>query len=455
MTLVQSIPPLFNKPSVNRSIFRAASAVAAAGILVKVAATFKEFVVAGVYGRSDAMDAFLIAFLIPNLLINLIAESMNQALIPTLVRVRELEGHASAQKLLSSSMLWIAGLLTSATLLLAATAHLIFPLIASHFPAAKLAISEQLFYGLLPVVLLTGIATNCTAVLNTMDRFVWPALTPIVTPLAIMGTAYFFGMQLGVWALVDATVAGALIHLLLMIWMMVRHGYRFHLAWYGRTAALREVAHQYGPVLLSSVVASSGLLVDQSMAAMLPAGSVSALVYAGRFVSVILTLLAGAVSAAVVPYFSRMIAHSDWTGCRHTLRTWFGITALVSVPITVALMFSAHLLIRTAFQHGAFKQADTEAVTPVLILYAIQIPFYATSRVFYRFIVAMRRTDLVFYCGGINLVLDVILNLVLMRWMGVAGIALATSLWTVSTFFFLFYWSHRLLIERIHQEAAA
>jgi len=434
-----------DRSSVNLRIFRAASSVAIAGVLVKIAATFKEVVVAGVYGRSDAMDAFLIAFLIPNLLINLIAESMNQALIPTLVRVRELEGHDSAQRLLSSSMLWITALLTGTSLLLAASARLFFPLIASHFPADKLATSEHLFYALLPVVLLTGIATNCTAVLNTLDHFAWPAVAPIVTPVAIMLAAGFFSPQFGLWALVYATVGGAALHLGLMVWMMERRGYRFRLRWNGRTEAMQEVAHQYGPVLLSSVVASSGLLVDQSMAAMLPTGSVSALVYAGRFVSVVLTLLAGAVSAAVVPSFSRMIAYRDWTGCRQTLLTWSLITAAVSVPITLLLMVGAHPLIRIAFQHGVFKASDTAVVSPVLVMYAIQIPFYVISRVFYRFIVAMRRTDLVFYCGVINLILDIALNLVLMRWMGIAGIALATSLWTVSTFIFLLYWARRLL----------
>ncbi len=88
-------------------------------------------------------------------------------------------------------------------------------------------------------------------------------------------------------------------------------------------------------------------------------------------------------------------------------------------------------------------------------MYAIQIPFFAVSRIFYRFIVAMRRTDLILYCGTINLGLDVVLNLILMRWLGVAGIALATSLWTVSTFFFLWYWSRRLLLEASRVEAAA
>ena len=380
---------------------------------------------------------------------------MNQALVPTLIRVREREGHERAQQLLSSSMLWLCIFLAAVCVSMALGARAFFPLIASHFPAAKLDLSVRLYYALLPVVIVTGIASNCTAVVNTFDRFALPALAPIVTPAAIILAALLLGARVGIWALVYATLAGALIHAGMMVWMMDSHGYRFRLRWHGMNEATREVAYQYGPVLLSSVVASGGLLVDQSMAAMLPAGSVSALVYANRFVSVVLTLLAGAVSTAVAPYFSRMIAVGDWAGCRRTLRTWVRLMALVSVPIAVGLIAGAHLLIRITFQHGAFSAHDTAVVTPVLAMYALQIPFFVCSRVFYRFIVAMRRTDLILYCGVINLGLDIVLNLVLMRRFGVAGIALATSLWTVSTFIFLWYWAWRLLPESSSKEAAA
>jgi putative peptidoglycan lipid II flippase len=445
MLIFAPITRLFHGGSVNRRIFRAAASVTAAGILVKLMATIKEFAVAGVYGRSDAMDAFLAAALIPNLLINLISESMNQALVPTLVRVREQEGRERAQQLLSSAMLWVCVLLVGSTLLMGLAARGFFPLIASHFPPAKLTLAIHIFYALLPLVLITGIASNCTAVLNTFDRYALPALAPVAIPAITMLGALLWTSRLGIWAMVYATLAGALVHAMIVAGMMETQGYRLRLFWHGSTQATREVAHQYGPVLLSGVVASSGLLVDQSMAAMLPAGSVSALVYANRFVGVVLTLLGGAISSAVVPYFSRMVAHRDWTGCRHTLRTWLRITLLVSAPIAVLLMGGAQLLIRVTFQHGAFGPRDTATVAPVLAMYAIQIPFFVSSRVFYRFLVAMRRTDLIFYCGLLNLVLDIILNLILMHWFGVAGIALATSLWTVSTFLFLWYWSRRLL----------
>ncbi|MGA9061962.1 MAG: lipid II flippase MurJ [Terracidiphilus sp.] len=440
--------------SVNRSIFRAAVSVGAAGVFVKLVATFKEIAVASVYGRSGAMDAFLAAALIPSLLVNLISESMNQALVPTLIRVREQEGTDRAQELLSSSMLWMCLLLGAACAGMALAARGFFPLIASHFAPAKLQLAVQLFYRLLPVVLITGIATNCTAVLNTLDRFTLPALAPTVISVCVVFGALVFGGRFGIWAMVYSTLAGSLLHAVIVAGMMEARGYRFRLRWHGMTQATREVADQYGSVLLSSVVSSGGLLVDQAMAAMLIAGSVSALVYANRFVSVVLTLLAGAVSTAIVPHFSRMIAYHAWAGCRHTLRTWVRLTAVVSAPIAALLIAGARPLVRVALQHGQFGPRDTAVVASVLAMYAIQIPFFVTSRVYYRFLVAMRRTDLILYCGILNLGLDIVLNLVLMRWFGVAGIALATSLWTVSTFFYLWYWSRKLLARAIAAEAA-
>ena len=312
--------------SMHRSILRAALSVGAAGIVVKLVATAKEISVAAVYGRSDAMDAFFAAALMPSLLVNLISESMNQALVPTLVRVREQEGQERAQQLLSSSMLWMCLLLGGATLLMALAARLFFPLLVSNFAPAKLALSIHLFYGLLPIVLLTGIAINCTAILNTLDRFALPALAPAVISIAIMLGAVFLAGRYGILAMVYATVGGSLLHVAIVAGMMEAHGYRFRFRRHGMNEATREVAAQYGPVLLSGLVASGGLLVDQAMAAMLVAGSVSALVYANRFVSVVLTLLAGAVSTAIVPGISRLIAHRDWAGCGHILRTWVRLT---------------------------------------------------------------------------------------------------------------------------------
>ncbi|WP_348261424.1 lipid II flippase MurJ [Telmatobacter sp. DSM 110680] len=433
------------KGSWDHRILDAATAVTAAALVVKLAATAKEFTVAEAFGRSDALESFLAAALIPGLLINLISESMNQALVPSLMRVKEREGRESAQQLFSASMLCNIVILVASSLVMAISARYFIPLIASHFSTPKLNLAVRLFYGLLPAIVFSGIASNFAVVLNTEGRFAMPALAPIATPLAIMVAIPLFSGEAGVWAIVYATVIGSFISVVWMGSMLKANGYRAVPRWYGMTKSAREVAAQYGVVLLSGLVASGGLLVDQSMAAMLPAGSVSALVYAGRFVGVALTLLGGAASSAAAPLFSEMVVRNDWSGCRRSLRIWATASAVVTSLVAGALILAAHLLVRLTLQHGAFGAQDTSAVSRVLIMYALQIPFFVSSRVFYRFLLAMRRADLVFYCGLLNLVLDVALNLLLMRSMGVAGIALATSLWTVSTFVFLCYWSWKVL----------
>jgi putative peptidoglycan lipid II flippase len=443
VTLNTALP--WNRSCASGSVFRAAVSLIAAGAIVKAFAILKEVTIAGTYGRNDAMDALVAAALIPALLVNLITESLNQAFVPTLIRVQEQEGKDAAQQLFSNSMFWMCLLLTTVSLGMALGGRELFPLIASHYPEAKLDLAVRMFYALLPLVLITGIATHCNAVLNTLDRFVVPALAPILISVLMIAAVLLFGGQWGIWAVVYGNLAGALIHALVIVRMLHEHGYKIRLSWVRSSPAAREVASRYVPVFLSSIVASGGLLVDQAMAATLPAGSVSALAYANRFVSVVITLLAGAVSTAIMPHFSHMVVQRNWGQCRRSLRTWLSLTALVSVPLTIALIAGAHSLIRVTLQHGAFDTQDTAVVTSVLIMYSIQVPFYVCSRVSYRFLLSMLRTDLIFYCGALNLILDVVLNLVLMRILGIAGIALATSLWNVSTFLFLFYWSRKLL----------
>ena len=445
--MASSVQSIRSSKNLDARILRAATAVSVAGVLVKLAGTVKEMTVAGVYGRSDAMDAYLTAALVPGLLVNLLGESMNQALIPTLVRVREQEGAARAQQLFSSAMLWMCMLLGVVSCVMCLCARGIFPLIASQFSPSKLALSIQLFHILVPTVFLGGIAANCAAVLNVQDRFALPALSPVVISAVTIAGVLLFGARAGIWAMAWATGAGSALCAAMLAGMLPGRGYKLRLWWYGRTSAMREVAHQYRSVMLSGVVASGGLLVDQAMAAMLPAGSISALMYASRFVSVVLAMLAGALSSALAPHFARLVAERDWVACRRVLHTWGRIAMAASVAVTLLLILFSHPLVRMALQRGAFGAGDTAVVSSVLRMYALQIPFFAVSRIFYRFLLAMRRADLILGCGTMNLVLDVALNLVLMRWMGVAGIALATSLWTVATFLFLGFWAHKVVAK--------
>lgn len=430
-----------------RRIAGPAGTVLACTLLVKLIATGKEFVVAGAFGRSDALDAFLAAFLVPGLLINLTAESMSQALVPELVRVRVQQGIEEARELLAVSLGRLCVMVIAVCAAAGFSAAWWIRCVGWGFPAAKLTLTLQLFYGLLPFVLFGAIAAVCGAVLNAAQRVAAPALAQGIVPIATLWGALFLARRLGPWALVWASVAGAAIYAGFIAGAMTRAGYPFRLRWGSVGDSGRVVWRQQGAVLASSLVASGGLLVDQAMAASLAPGSVSALAFAGRFVSVVLTLAAGVASAVIGPHMADLAARRDWSGCRAALRRWSRFAWIASTAAALPMVFGAQALVRLCFQHGAFGASDTAAVARVLAFSALQIPFFAASRVYYRFLLAMRRADLILLCGTVNLALDVILDLWLMRSLGVAGIALATSLWTISTWYFFRICARRVLAQ--------
>jgi len=189
---------------------------------------------------------------------------------------------------------------------------------------------------------------------------------------------------------------------------------------------------------------------------MLPGGSVAALNYANKIVNMALTTAAPALSTAVLPYFSKMVAASDWQGCRHTLKRYSLLVISAAVPFTLLLIVMSRPLVKLIFQRGAFTAADTALVSSVQICYSIQIPFFIWGMLFVRFLSSIKRNDLLMYASGVNLVVDVVMNLILMRFWGVAGIALSTSLVYIGSFAFVAISTRRILAhERFSPVAPA
>ena len=166
-----------------RRLARPAMVVVGGTLAVKLMATVKEAVVAGAFGRSDAMDAFLAAMLIPGLLINLTAESMSQALVPAFIQARVQNGAENARELLAAAFARLVMLLLGASAIAGLTAPWWIRFVGWGFSAAKLDLTLHLFWGLLPFVLFAGLAGTAGAVLNALGRYGVPVFAPAIVPL--------------------------------------------------------------------------------------------------------------------------------------------------------------------------------------------------------------------------------------------------------------------------------
>lgn len=435
----------FFSDSPNAKIFRAALVVGSLTIFAKLATTAKELIVARSFGRGDALDAFLIAYLLPSFMVSLVTGSLGVALIPSFVDIRHNQGTEAAQKLFSSIMLLSLLILVFVAILLGVFAPYYLPYLGSGFSDAKLRLTRQLLYSLLPFIVFNGVASCIGAVLNACEKFALSSLVPMVTPIAVILCIGLAPERWGAFSLAGGTVAGSLCEAAVLACALHTHGMQLTLRWNGLDSAVRSVLGQYTPMLAGSFLLGSTTVVDQSMAAMLHGGSVAALNYANKVISPLNGIAALALSTGALPYFSQMVAQKDLNGCRHTLKRYSAVVVALTVPVTLGLIFFSQPLVRLLFERGSFTAADTRLVSFVQICYSIQIPFYILGMLFVRFLSSIRRNDILMYGAGISLVLDVILNLALMKLWGVAGIALSTSLVYAASCLYLSLWSIKLL----------
>jgi len=434
--------------SVNRRILAAMVTVGGYTALVKLAAAAKEVATAYQFGVSDELDAFLIAFLLPQFAMNLIGGSLNAALIPTYIQVCEQDGREAAQRLLSTVMVLSVGFLVALSVALAVIASYILPLVASGFTAEKLALTQSLYYVLLATLVLSGLATTWGAILNAENRYALASVVPMATSIMTILVVVIMAKQWGGYALVVGAVGGALIETGLLGWGLVRAGFSPIPRWGGISPAVKQVLRQYAPMVAAAFLMGGTTLVSQSMAAMLDPGTVSALAYGNKLTGLILGIGAVAVGTAVLPHFSRMVTMMDWQGLRHTLGTYTRLLLFITLPVTLAFMYYSEPIVAMLFQRGAFTETDTHVVSQVQAMYLLQVPLFILSMLFVRLISALKANQVMLWGNIINLSICIGLTYFLMQRFGVVGIALATSLMYLVSTVFLSLVSLRLLKKK-------
>jgi putative peptidoglycan lipid II flippase len=237
-----------------------------------------------------------------------------------------------------------------------------------------------------------------------------------------------FGRTAGIDALAWGTVFGYVANALIIAGAVRKAGFGVLPRWHGWSPELRRVAAQYVPVVAGASLMSSTGLIDQAMASMLPAGSVAALGYGNKTVGMVTALGTGALGTAVLPHFSRMVARNDWRGLRDSVWTWTRIIVALTVPVTLVLVAASTTIVRSVFEWGAFTPRDTVNVSLVQAMYLLQLPFYTLGILFVRTLTSLQKNHVLLWGNMISFPLNLALNLVLMRSMGAAGIALSTSI---------------------------
>lgn len=418
-----------------RRLARSTAIFSLATGLSRVLGLVREMVAAYYFGAAGRINAFTVAFQLPNLVRALVADAaLSSAFVPVFSELLE-KGERKRAWRVASTLMWLLLLVLGG---LTALLVLLAPLVIAPFHTVDESLSIGLARVLFPIVALLGVSGVVVGILNSYDHFTVPALTPVFWNVAII-----LGLALGVpragsesaqlYVYAGAILAGTLIQVLLPVpWLRGRDG-RLGLVLDWKDPAVRRVLKLMLPVTLGLGLINVNALVDTLFASRLidPSLAPTAIDKAFRIYMLPQGMFSVAVATVLFPALSRLAARDDVEGFRHTVGLGIRQIGFLLIPASVASAVLAEPIVRLVFQRGDFSPEQTPVVAGALAAFSAGLVFNGWMLMLNRAFFSLQSNWLPTAVALGNLALNAALDAAFYR-AGVWGIPLATAVVNVA-----------------------
>ncbi|HEX3196520.1 MAG TPA: murein biosynthesis integral membrane protein MurJ [Propionibacteriaceae bacterium] len=410
-------------------IAQAAALVTVLTALSAVLGFFRDVVIAGVFGAGAELDAYLVAQGLMNLVLALVAGAMAKATVPVLAAQNSADDNSNRAAHTLSVVLTVTLLVLGlGSLIMALAANSVVTVLAPGFKGAQADLAASLTrIVLIATVLISG--TNLlAAAAEAHRRFFWSAMQGVPFNVIMIAAAVLFGPRYGVYALAVGFVVGSAGRLLCQLPPIRALGLRLRASFDIKDPGFRSIARLIPPLLLGSALGNANTMVDRAVGSMVGEGTISALSYAWRIISLGETLLVASLLTALYPAFGAAAGSRDMDEMRHLVSRGLATVVTVLMPVWGFMIVCAVPMVALLFEHGSFTPADTQRTATAMLWYAPALLALGWREMVVRASYALgdsRRPVLVFvFAMSINVIGDFTLGL---RF-GIAGLAASTSL---------------------------
>jgi putative peptidoglycan lipid II flippase len=418
---------------------RSAGLISVATMASRVLGVAREMVLAAFFGASGGieMDAFNVAFRIPNLLRDLFAEgAMTAAFVPTFTRTLTTEGRDAAWRLgnlVINALLVITGSIVVVGILFASPiTHAFAPWFAD--TPGKLELTTELTRIMLPFLATVAVAVAMMGMLNSLRRFFIPALSPAMFNVATILCAFTLvpamprlGLQ-PIVAIALATILGGIGQIALQWPVLRREGFRYQPIIDFKDPKLVEVLRLMGPGTLGLAAVQINVFVNTYLATSQQQGAVSWLNYAFRLMYLPIGLFGVSIATAALPDIARRANEGDTAGMQRTISSALRMMLMLNVPATIGLIALAEPIVALLLERGNFRPYDTAATAAALIFYSPGLLGYSAVKIASPSFYSLRDSRTPVIVSVIAVLINLTINLILVRVMGYRGLALGTAL---------------------------
>ncbi|EKP94128.1 murein biosynthesis integral membrane protein MurJ [Thermaerobacter subterraneus] len=415
----------------------AAQGVAAATLIIalltaasRVLGFVREAVYASVFGASPELDAFLVAQGVPNLILGLVSTAIATAATPVLAGLVASGQRDQAGRTFSRLATMVLLVVVPGLVLLGVLAEPVVRVMAPGFGPHQVRLAAGLTRILLVASLFVTGMNLLTGLLHAHRRFTGPAFTGIPFNLVMIAAAVLFGARYGPWALAVGFTVGSLLRVLVQL--PEARGVGFRQRWEVRLddPGLRAIAALLPPLFLSAAVTEVNVFVDRMVGSTLGEGIISALNYAFRVVTLPHGLLAMALVQALYPSLGAVAAPGtgNEAAFRRLLQQGMGMLMVVLAPMTVALLVLRDPIVAFVYGRGSFDARDAALTALALAAYGLGLVPMALRDLATRALYARRDSRTPALVAVAAMAVNVAGDVVLGRWLGITGLALATTL---------------------------
>lgn len=406
-------------------------------LISKIAGFLREILLGSVYGATYVTDAYLVALTIPQTLFASIAAAIGTTYIPLYSSIRVNEGHEEAVRftnrvlnavLVVSTALAVAGMVFTRP---------IVSLIAMGFKGEVLELAVSFTRITFPMIIFIGICRIFISFLQANNEFALPALIGIPYNAIIIAMLLISGV-VGPYGLVFGTLVGSVVEAAVLLPGAFKKGYRYSRLLNFKDSYVAKVLALALPVMLGSTVQQLNALIDRMLASGLPEGSISALNFANKLNSFAYGLFTISLSTVIYPLLSRLSAEKDMAGFKDKLVKALNVITLIILPITVGAVVLRRPIVSVLFERGQFDARATVMTASALMFYSLGMVFYGYRDVLNKTFYSLQNTKTPMLNGVVTVLCNIVLNLILVRFMQHNGLALATSLSAMIMTFLLF-----------------
>jgi putative peptidoglycan lipid II flippase len=416
-----------------QSLLRSTSLVSFMTLLSRIMGFARDMVMASMFGAHAGMDAFYVAFRIPNFMRRLFAEgAFSQAFVPVLAEYQKTKTDAEVHGFLAR----IAGSLITALTLVTIIGVIAAPIIIFIFApgfghdAGRATLASEMLRLTFPYLMLISLTAMAGAVLNTYGYFGVPALTPILLNICMILAAVYISPNMSPPAL--GLAYGVLIagfaQLLFQIPFLYKRNLLVKPAFVWSDPGVKKVLKLMVPALFGVSIAQINLMVDTIFASFLQVGSVTWLYYTDRLTDFPLGVFGVAIATVILPHLSRRHAEQSDKQFSEALDWGIRILLLLGIPAGLGLAIFSMPLIASSFAYGEFSATDLIQTQKSLITLAFGVPAFMMVKILASGFYARQDIRTPVRVGIIAMVVNTLLCAIFIWPLAHAGLTLASAI---------------------------